>query len=142
MKPQVKLQEFVAETLKEIIAGVKEAQEYAGQQGATVNPHMRLAEATESGGVAVVQGVRLKEVEFDVAVVAEKAEETKGGVKVGIGLFNLATQGQSDSSSSSTSRVRFSVPIALPRQAIQKEDVIGDPRTPGDPRRGSSLASP
>lgn len=32
------LKDFVSETLKEIIAGVKEVQEYAKEHGATINP--------------------------------------------------------------------------------------------------------
>lgn len=32
------LKDFVSETLKEIIAGVKEAQEYAKEHGAIINP--------------------------------------------------------------------------------------------------------
>ena len=36
----MKQQEFVSETLKEIIAGVKESQKYAESEGACVSPRM------------------------------------------------------------------------------------------------------
>ncbi len=100
----MKLQEFVSETLKEVIAGVREAQAYARDNGAqiSVSPH---------------RGYRpIKEVEFDVAVTSTDTSETQAGAGVFVAVLGIGAKGKSDTSDSCVSRIRFSVPIALPEQ--------------------------
>jgi hypothetical protein len=98
----MKLQDFVAETLKELIDGVKTAQSHAISNGARVNPH----------------GLHFKEnqqhVEFDVAVTTTEGTQTKGGIGVFVGPVGLGSQGQSDNTNSSVSRIRFSIKVVLP----------------------------
>lgn len=68
----MKLQEFVSETLKEIIAGIKEAQKYAESEGAWVSPRVTRPEI--GGGTRPVRyvaqkgGATIEQIEFDVAV--------------------------------------------------------------------------
>lgn len=62
------------------------------------------------------ESVRLavQRVDFDVAVVATTGTETKGGIGILVGSIGLGGQGKSDTSSSSQSRIQFSVPMVLP----------------------------
>jgi len=57
----------------------------------------------------------LSNVEFDVAVTAEKSEGTKGGIGVFVGSIGLGAQGKSDLKNQSVSRIKFSAPISLPK---------------------------
>ena len=109
----MKLQEFVAETLKEIIEGVEKAQRFAEKRGAAVNPR----HAVYSPHRPVSQGdTRARKVEFDLSVTASEGKEGKGGLGVVVGPLALGTQRKTDTSNLTTSRVRFSVPILLPPQ--------------------------
>lgn len=57
----------------------------------------------------------LTNVEFDVAVTAEEAKGTKGGIGVFMGSVGLGAQGQSETKNTSLGRIKFSVPVSLPR---------------------------
>jgi len=112
----MKLQDFVSETLKEIIDGVRVSQDYAQGKGGRVNP----SHLTHIGGKPYSElwdhetGTKPQVIEFDVAVTAIEGKETKGSIGVFVGPVGIGTQGKSDSSSSSISRIKFSVPVILP----------------------------
>ena len=112
----MELKDFVAETLRQIIDGVKVAQEYGIGQGATVNPNNIFYRADQ--GVVVLQdretGAIAKEIEFDVAVTVIEGTQTKGGIGVFVGPIGIGSQGQSNVSNQSISRIKFSVPVVLP----------------------------
>ena len=101
----MELQDFIDETLKQIISGVRSAQESAIELGAKINPR----------GGSVVE---MRNVHFDVAVGTSGGAETKGG----IGVFvvppgSAGSQDQSDVASTSLSRIKFSIPVKLPAQS-------------------------
>ena len=101
----MELKDFIEETLKQIISGVRRAQESAIELGAKINPR----------GGSVVE---MRNVHFDVAVSTSGGTEAKGG----IGVFvvpggSTGSQDQSDVASSSMSRIKFSVPVKLPVQS-------------------------
>ena len=51
---------------------------------------------------------------FDVALTITEGTDTKGGIGVVSGIFNIGSSGQSSNENSSISRVSFSVPLKLP----------------------------
>jgi len=111
----LKLEDFVAETLRQIISGVVVAQDFAKEHGAQVNPKdttfrsdqgMRLFSGTD--------GAPIEEIAFDVAVTTVEDSQTKGGIGIFVGPVGIGTQGQSGASNSSESRIRFVVPLRLP----------------------------
>lgn len=112
----MELREFVAESLRQLIDGVAVAQEYATENDAKVNPTNIFYRADQ--GVIKIQdretGALVQEVNFDVAVTATDGTKTKGGIGVFVGAVGLGSQGQSEASNQSISRIRFSVPLALP----------------------------
>lgn len=118
----MKLQEFLSETLREVIAGVKNAQTYAAENGAEVNP----AAATKQPGRRLVPGssggfVAVQEIEFDVAVTSTDTSETQAGAGIFVAALGIGVKDKSDTLNSCVSRIRFSVPIVLPTQESKKE---------------------
>lgn len=110
------LQDFVTETLREIITGVKEAQADPELKQAEINPRL-IGGTADLGkhGLAISQGGRAAQfIEFDVALTVVEGTGTKGGIGVFAGPIALGSQGQSGSENTSVSRIKFKVPITLP----------------------------
>lgn len=105
----MELNRFISETLKEIIAGVKDAQEFAKENGACINPN-QFGTLTSpkhildmgDGTVSIVQPV-----EFDVCVTHTKKKSGKGGIEI--------LSGGMENSTNTASRIKFSVAVSLPR---------------------------
>lgn len=110
----MKLQDFVSGTLKQIINGVKEAQEEASEAGAQISPDSHLCD--ENNNYLFCAGKLVEHVEFDVAVITSEAKETKAGLGIFVAGLGVGARGKSDDSSISTSRIKFSVPLVLPSQ--------------------------
>jgi hypothetical protein len=134
----VELKSFVAETLSQIIEGIKEAQQRAQQgAGGVVNPPVgRMDRQLLTTNRAFFSQAGLAQfVDFDVAVTATEGTATKGGVGVMVAAITLGTSGQSTAENSATSRVKFSVPIALPPDAkqvpVKHHDADPPPRSKG-----------
>lgn len=110
------LRDFVSETLTQIVEGVKSAQSKAAESGATVNPHLTTAhEQAGKQGFLWTGDAYAQVVQFDVALTVTEGTGTKGGIGVFAGAINLGSSGQSQNESSSVSRVKFSVPLSLPK---------------------------
>ncbi|MBN2313003.1 MAG: hypothetical protein JXM79_03675 [Sedimentisphaerales bacterium] len=113
----MKLQEFISETLKEYITGVKDAQEFASEQGAAVNPSSKKAGELKSYRMVDAHtGQLLRDVEFDVAVTYSEESETKKGAGIVVAAIGMGAQTKAETTSSSISRIKFTVPVALPIQ--------------------------
>lgn len=110
----MELRDFVSETLKEIIAGVKDAQEYARQNGACVNP-IDMGIVKGSNAIMRVGNDNItfvQKVDFPLCV----TDGSTHGGKVGIEVMDTIKIGEIGSNKSQTveNRVTFSVPLALP----------------------------
>lgn len=106
----MELREFISETLKNIIDGIQDAQDYA--------------DTTKGTGTIVPQlpaGSGSIEVQFDVAVLAEKSTTAEG--KAGISVFSVGASAgaETESMSSTASRIKFPVPVNLPTQGLQRK---------------------
>ena len=115
----MELKDFVKETIIEISQGVSEAQKEQGD--ALINPRLKVQEK-DSGQIALAEdgasrGIRggriLDYVEFDVAVTIDKNTNTDGKISVLFGAINLSSGGASENKDSSTSRVKFKVPVSF-----------------------------
>jgi len=110
------LREFVSETLTQIVEGVKNAQSNATESGATVNPRLSTShEQAGKQGFLFTGDAYAQIVQFDVALTVTEGTGSKGGIGVFAGAINLGSSGQSQNESSSVSRVKFSVPLSLPK---------------------------
>ena len=107
---QMNLKDFVAETLEQIVEGVKVAQEHAKELGAKINP----TGARRSGRGSTVRTFPKANVEFDVALTVAEGKNVKGGGGMNLGVVAIGAKGHSEIETSSVSRVRFSVALILP----------------------------
>lgn len=116
----MKLQEFVSQTLREIIAGVKEAQKDARTAGAVINPEISGSCKTKSFADVPVDGglisLPVENIDFDVAVTSTDMTEREAGAGIFVAAFSFGAKEKNDTSNSSINRIKFSVPIALPAQ--------------------------
>lgn len=106
------LKAFVEATLVQIIEGVQGAQASTEGTGAEINPKPGPG---FKGNRMFRDGPRIQDVEFDVAVTVAESEEKKGGFGLVVGPVALGGGGKTDAQSSSLNRIRFAVPITLPR---------------------------
>jgi len=102
------LDEFVADTLLQIIKGVSTAQEGAKAIGARVNPR-----PLSDVGLRVTSdsGAPIHPIEFDVAVTTEKG--SSGGAKVSV--WGVGAGGELASKDITVSRIKFQIQVALPQ---------------------------
>lgn len=113
----MELKDFVAETLSQIIEGVRLAQ--SGANGANINAGMAGA---EFGGHLVnvgSYGVATR-VDFDVSVTAE----TKGGAGAKLSVFGVGAEGGASHTAGSANRISFSIPVRLPDGDKMREEQI------------------
>ena len=110
------LQEFVKQTLVQISCGVKEAQDATRDVGAFVNPDLS-SPTTDAAkhGLLLAENDYAQIVQFDVALSVSDSKGTKGGIGVLAGAITLGSSGQSNAENSSVSRVKFVVPLVLPK---------------------------
>jgi hypothetical protein len=101
----MELQNFITETLKQIIEGVQGAQKYITTQNieATIHPQKSRE--------------KIETVEFDVAVTSIESNQSgvSGGIKVA-SIFAINGEGGNLSSEQNISRIKFKVQIELPHQ--------------------------
>ena len=117
----MQLQEFIKQSLSQIVNGVREAQQELARNGhGEVNPH---GIQHEPGGiVGRVSGAtnpnwaEVQFVDFDVAVTVTESSETGGRAGISVLGIGAGAEKQSGLANSSVSRIQFKVPIVLPTQ--------------------------
>ena len=111
------LQQFVRETLTEIVLGVNAAQDQAEVEasGARINPAGIGLAATPDGYLGnLSSGEAVFVVDFDLAVTVAGTGQGDVGAKVQVvGQFTTKLNGAKRSGRNSTNRIKFKVPIAL-----------------------------
>jgi hypothetical protein len=109
---------FITETLKSVIKGIKESQDFAKENGARINPHLHSSNILNSQQITFYgreEGARLlSEINFDIAI--SSSNEQENGLKGGINVLSVNFGGNlSDKDSKETvSRIKFSVNVAFP----------------------------
>lgn len=115
------LKEFITETIVGIAEAVGDAAKRLDETTAIVNPSLQSTTGvTGTCGSVEIQGTLrpVHLIEFDVAVHAAKGKSTEGGIGIVVASIGLGTKGKSQSSDSSESRIKFSVPVALPYREV------------------------
>lgn len=115
----MKLDEFISNTLKSIIKGVKDSQDFANQNGAKINPHIGDwdFEKTQTTYYKNEEGARaISKIDFDIAVTTSSSQETGG--EGGINVYSLKLGGKlSDKEiNESVSRIKFSLNVLFPNE--------------------------
>lgn len=103
----MELRDFIAETLSQIVDGVRKAQ--SGEMGTNVNAQMATA---DFGGHLVNMGTYgvATRVDFDVSISAESS----GNAGAKLTVFGVGVGGGADHKAASANRISFSVPVRLP----------------------------
>jgi hypothetical protein len=116
----MELKEFITQTLRDIVTGIKEAQE-SKDIGESVAPNSigKIPFSPESGVFMTKNSSSVATVvRFDVAVTAESEKSGKGEGKVRVFGFGGGVEGQLRSKDTTLSRIQFSVPVVLGRLRI------------------------
>jgi hypothetical protein len=118
----MKLERFVGETLKQIINGVLSAKDYGEQHGALINPvNARFNTNSQNMIYCLETGIPLQHVEFDVAVTVCESTTSTSGDNEAVGDITVSgASSESNSTNSSVSRIKFSVPVRLPTSGQKK----------------------
>lgn len=103
------LETFIAETLRQILAGVKKAQHSTESLDAKINPYLPFGDYN-----SIVKN-QIQKIEFDVAVTVTEGSEKKGGAGVAIAMFGVGGQATANTTNTSMSRIGFTVPVMLPK---------------------------
>ncbi len=115
----MQLEEFVAESLSQVMRGVKAAMDAAKETGAQINPKLLPRDSKGGGGPLTGFGgepLMVERVEFDVAVTVREGTESKAGIGVVSGIFGAGAKGSSAAESGSVTRIKFTVPLVWPTQ--------------------------
>ncbi|MBB6523004.1 trypco2 family protein [Pseudoteredinibacter isoporae] len=133
----MELKDFIETAITELIHGVHAAQKSTKEiKGAAVNPdyfdrQYEIDSTISNSSYEILQGQPVRQfndadmrereerkttnIEFDIAISAGNEEEAKAGLKVKVASLLGAEAGASlKEQNSSTSRIKFSVPIILP----------------------------
>ena len=102
------LRVFVGETIKQIAAGIKDAQE--SDCGAIVAPKVEDPKTLRLSAIAGPSCAQT--VEFDVAVTVSESASGEGEIK--ILWFSMGAKVDGGSESSLATRLRFNVPVVWP----------------------------
>lgn len=123
----MELKEFIKTALADIVLAVRETQEEV-KEYATIAPLVTKGE--KESAILMKDGVaHVSDIDFDVAVTTETKENTENGLKAGIKVasvlnFGIGSKGDATESSQSISRIRFSIPVLLPRSASLDQVVV------------------
>lgn len=115
------IRQFVSETLTQIVEGVTDANQRLSDDS-EVNPRCG---GTPEGKPYVEYYSELRPVElvdFDLAVTVTEGTGAKGGLGVAAGFIGLGGQKSSESSAEAVSRVKFTLPLMLPRGRDRSEE--------------------
>lgn len=118
------LEQFVEESLNQIITGVLKAKEHGEKNGAHVNPVNASFNSNSQNVVYCTEtGIPLQQVEFDVAVTVSESNASSADGQAEFGDITVSGQSiETNSTNSSASRIKFMVPVRLPTSGKQDSD--------------------
>ena len=117
------LETFISESLTQIARGIEQAAVNLKDSTAIPNPrNMRPMVNNEAYYGSLIEGDADKPryarvvdtIEFDVAVTITDGTATKGGIGIFAGAIGVGSQGASNNSNATVSRLKFRVPFVLP----------------------------
>lgn len=107
----MELDQFVTETLTQIMKGVNNARNSEEINGKDIHPEVTWK---ASGGPSTSNRKVIHNIDFDVAVTATDGDSSKAKIGVVSGIFNAGAEGQTEKKNSSVTRIKFSVPVIYP----------------------------
>lgn len=130
----MELKEFVKETIVQVVEGIDEANVALWEKTAFVaSANLQTNKTFQSTVDKDGRQHYVTDVEFDVAINVQNTETKEGRGKVEIlTVLNVGGKGSCENTSSSTSRIRFSLPLALPTEPEEK--LYRQPSAPKRPK--------
>ena len=112
----MQLDDFVKATLVQIVRGVHDAQQSVRELGGIVNPATLGTSQTSGSYFATVNDMHhVFLVDFDVAIEVSESTGTNAEAGLSVASFaKLGAGGKSANSNSTSNRIAFKVPLALP----------------------------
>jgi len=118
----MRLGDFISQTMKEIIDGVSKAQQYASDNGAEINPpHVNYSESKKA--FHIIQGLSgpdqapmLTPIDFDVLLAIKEDDSLETGIGVFAAAFGIGVKGKDQDTSELSHRIRFQILARLPQQ--------------------------
>lgn len=109
----MKLEEFITESLLQIVNGVLDDQRQDLPFNAEISPYIRVdnVKGDEKRMKPQYSWQHATPIKFDIAVTVE---QTKGGIGIVAGALALGSQGKTDKLNNSISRLQFEVPVIMP----------------------------
>ena len=112
MAGSMELDQFISDTLTQIIRGVEAARQQAGNAAvAPPDPKASTKGSVTLGNVVYEPQDKIRLVEFDVGLTVVQSTETKGKGRISVAWIGVGGEHGVERSTASVSRVRFEVPI-------------------------------
>lgn len=121
-QPTMQLDDFLKSCLEQIVAGIRGAQMAVVVHGACINPVVSVSRS-DIKQFDEHSGTLRQNVDFDIAVTVAKTAKSGAGLRVAAFGLGGTIDGGSDLEQSAISRIKFSIPVVLPKQL---------PRLPND----------
>jgi len=117
----MELKDFLSQSLLQIIEGVKIAQEKSADFKAKVNPflpNVLVKDKVLDPRMLYLGGTHQYTVflvDFDVAITVTEGDNIKGGGSLNVAAIKIGAEGQSSTTNTQQSRIKFLIPITLPQ---------------------------
>lgn len=118
----MKLDQYVEETIKQIITGISEAQKFGKQNGTEVNPASGTFNHNNSTGLFCLKtGTPIQQIEFDIVVSVSEGNSTTDSPELTVGSLTASGNSHStETTNNSTNRIKFSIPVLLPTSGSRR----------------------
>ena len=125
----MELKDFIAQTISQIMEGVKEAQKLAEQVGGAVNPKGQIYLTVESAPFMDKETTRIGDfIHFDVEVEVTEGKAESGGAKISIlSVGGFGGKLSRKRQNKSINRVSFRLPVIYPKGNFKEEGKIAFP---------------
>jgi len=110
----ITLKEFIRETLREVVEGIKEAQDFPEIGGQIAPSMIGGMKFPADSGVVYEANILATAVKFDIAVTADMTKKGEAGGGFQIGVFSAKGEGKIEARDSRVHRINFAVPIVYP----------------------------
>jgi hypothetical protein len=125
----MELKDFIAQTISQIMEGVKEAQKLAEKLGGGVNPKGQVYLTAESAPFMDKETTRIGDfIHFDVEVEVTEGKTESGGAKISIpSIGGFGGKLSRKKQNRSINRVKFRLPVIYPKGKFNEKERITYP---------------
>lgn len=109
------MQQFVEETIKAVMLGIKASQRHASEAGGKVVPSNMFYHEVP-GLIWDKDHMLVDRIEFDVAVTVSEGDSLEGNAGIKVWGLGAGVKGKEDNKNETVSKVKFNVPVVYPKQ--------------------------